>query len=606
MSSAASGAYFEYFVYFIYCAASKRKSRSTLASGAKAPFSATVTAGLKPRPSRSVALKPRPSRSAARERGRGRHRRKQILHPLSRVRDDVNNALRSARHQQRATLRMSATGASRSVKLAARHAAGWFARVAWLGCLSRVGEVTALFAAIDALVRPQALEDEFRGAGDDRGVVLLADFQNAQIVEQTLDFLQLCQNLGAGSVRRNFQLAAQFEPLNHGLHIRTGKILGVGFSDGRTNQLTRDIFRAAQLAFILQLEFPGHGWYGSVHIGDARDDGRIAVAHGALFGAAEHVFQRADGQALADAGAAVHALILARLKSHFFDDFADVLRHFHAFLLLALGPGFLRGDGHAFGNRRGIVGANFGADAVLQRGDDFSARGVIFGIGGEDQQHVEHHAHRIAFNLDVAFLHDVEQTHLNFSREVRQFVDAENATIGAGQQAVMNGELVGKIASAARGFDGVHVADHVRDGDVGRRELFHVAVFAGEPGDGRGVAFSGNAFAAGTANRRVGIVVNFAALDHRDVRVHESHQAAQNARLGLPAQTEQNKMMARENSVDDLQQNRIVVAMHAGKKLVAIFQLAQQVLAQFLAHAALRNSFDRPLTAAKLTEGFRQ
>src|SRR5271156_6622688 len=214
MSSAASGAYFEYFVYFIYCAASKRKSRSTLASGAKAPFSATVTAGLKPRPSRSVALKPRPSRSAARARGRGRHRRKQILHPLSRVRDDVNNALRSARHQQRATLRMSATGASRSVKLAARHASRRFARVAGL---ARVGEVTALFAAIDALVRPQALEDEFRGAGDDRGVVLLADFQNAQIVEQTLDFFQLCQNLGTGSVRRNFQLAAQFEPLNHGL-----------------------------------------------------------------------------------------------------------------------------------------------------------------------------------------------------------------------------------------------------------------------------------------------------------------------------------------------------------------------------------------------------
>src|SRR5271156_3496252 len=219
MSSAASGAYFEYFVYFIYCAASKRKSRSTLASGAKAPFSATVTAGLKPRPSRSVALKPRPSRSAARERGRGRHRRKQILHPLSRVRDDVNNALRSARHQQRATLRISATGASRSVKLAARHASRRFARVAGLGGLARVGEVTAFFAAIDALVRPEAFEDEFRRAGDDRGVVLLADFQHAEVVKQALDFFQLCQNLGAGSVRRNFQLATQFEPLNHGLHI---------------------------------------------------------------------------------------------------------------------------------------------------------------------------------------------------------------------------------------------------------------------------------------------------------------------------------------------------------------------------------------------------
>ena len=97
-----------------------------------------------------------------------------------------------------------------------------------------------------------------------------------------------------------------------------------------------------------------------------------------------------------------------------------------------------------------------------------------------------------------------------------KLVDGENAAIGARQQAVVNGQLVGKIASAARGLDGVHVADHVRDGDVGRGEFFHVAMLAREPCDGRGVAFSGDALAAGAANRRVGIVVNLAALDHRD------------------------------------------------------------------------------------------
>src|SRR5271156_6422017 len=494
----------------------------------------------------------------------------------------------------------------RLVKLAARHTTGRFTRVAWLGCFARVGEVTTLFAAIDALVRPEAFENEFRGASDDRGIILLADFQNAQIVEQALYLLQLCQNFRTGSVCRNFQLAAQFEPLNHRLHIRTGEILGVGFSDGGTNQLARNIFRAAQLAFIFQLEFSGHGWYGSVHISHTRNDSRIATAHGALFGAAEHIFQRADGQALADARTAVHALILARLKRDFFNDFANILRHFHPFLLVAFGPGFLRSDGHSFGDRRGIVSANFRADAVLQRRDNFSARCVIFRVGGEDQQHVKHHAHRVALYLDVAFLHDVEQAHLNFPRQVRKLVDAEDAAIGTRQQAVMNRQLVGKIASAARGFDGVHVADYVRDGDVGRGEFFHVAMFAREPGNGRGVAFSSNAFAASGANRGVGIVVNFAALDHRDMRVHESHQAAQDARLRLPAQTKQNEMMARENGIDDLRQNGIVVAMHTGKKLVAPFQLAQQILAQFLAHATLRNILYRPLTAAKLTERFRQ
>ena len=55
----------------------------------------------------------------------------------------------------------------------------------------------------------------------------------------------------------------------------------------------------------------------------------------------------------------------------------------------------------------------------------------------------------------------------------------KNAAIGARQQAVVNGEFVGKIAATARGFDGVHVADHVRDGYVRRGQFFHVAVLAG-------------------------------------------------------------------------------------------------------------------------------
>ena len=89
--------------------------------------------------------------------------------------------------------------------------------------------------------------------------------------------------------------------------------------------------------------------------------------------------------------------------------------------------------------------ANFGADAVFQRRDDFSARRVILRVRGEDQQHVQRQPHRIALNLHVAFLHDVEQAHLNFSRQVGQFVDGEDSAVRAGQQAVMNGQLVGKM-----------------------------------------------------------------------------------------------------------------------------------------------------------------
>src|SRR5207247_925960 len=123
--------------------------------------------------------------------------------------------------------------------------------------------------------------------------------------------------------------------------------------------------------------------------------------------------------------------------------------------------GFLRGDGHAFFDAGGVVRANFGADAVFERSDDFSAGGVILGIGGEDEEHVEGKAEGIALNLNVAFLHDVEEANLNFSGEIGELVDGEDAAIGAGEKTVVDGEFVGKIAAAARGADGIDVADDV-------------------------------------------------------------------------------------------------------------------------------------------------
>ena len=158
----------------------------------------------------------------------------------------------------------------------------------------------------------------------DRSIVLLADFQDAQIVEESLNLFELRQNFSAGSVRRDFQLAAHLEPLHHGLKIRAGEILREGLANGGANQFAGDIFSAAQFAFVFQLEFSGHRRNRGVYIGDARDDGGIAAAHGALLGAAQHIFQRADGQALADAGAAIHALVFARLKRDFLHDFANV------------------------------------------------------------------------------------------------------------------------------------------------------------------------------------------------------------------------------------------------------------------------------------------
>ena len=164
------------------------------------------------------------------------------------------------------------------------------------------------------------------------------------------------------------------------------------------------------------------------------------IAQGALLGAGDGILQHAYGQTLTDAGALINFLVFAGGEGDALDDFADKFGNVELQAITPL-PSFLGGDGDAFIDSGGIVGANLRADAVFERGDDLAASGVVLRIGSEDQRHVEGQAHGVAFNLHVAFLHDVEQAHLDFSRQIGQLVDGEDAAIGAGQQAVVHGEL---------------------------------------------------------------------------------------------------------------------------------------------------------------------
>lgn len=81
-------------------------------------------------------------------------------------------------------------------------------------------------------------------------------------------------------------------------------------------------------------------------------------------------------------------------------------------------PGFLRGDGDAFLDVFGVVRADFAADSVFERGDDFAAGCVVLGVRAEDDGYVERKADGVALNLDVAFLHDVEESDLDLASEV--------------------------------------------------------------------------------------------------------------------------------------------------------------------------------------------
>src|SRR5277367_3419071 len=173
------------------------------------------------------------------------------------------------------------------IELAARHSAGRLPRFAWFRRLPRLGEKSTLFASVYALMRPEPFENELCCAGLNGGIILRADTQRFQMLEQPLYFLELAQQLTTRCVRRNLQLAADFEPLHDRLKVDVLEILREGFSDRCANQFPRNIVCAAHLTLVFEFELSGHRRDGGIHIGDARDHRGFVTAHGALLRAAE-------------------------------------------------------------------------------------------------------------------------------------------------------------------------------------------------------------------------------------------------------------------------------------------------------------------------------
>ena len=123
------------------------------------------------------------------------------------------------------------------------------------------------------------------------------------------------------------------------------------------------------------------------------------------------------------------------------------------------------------------MGADLGAEAVLERRDDAAAVGVVLGVRGGDQHDVERQADPVAADLHVALLEDVEQPDLDALGEVRQLVDREDAAVGARDEAVVDGELVAEVAPLGDP-DGIDLADQVGDRCVGGGQLLAVALLA--------------------------------------------------------------------------------------------------------------------------------
>src|SRR5205823_3224622 len=307
-----------------------------------------------------------------------------------------------------------------------------------------------------------------------------------------------------------------------------------------------------------------------------------AVGERAAFGIGDDQLERGDRQALAHAGPLVDLAIRARLEGHFFDDLAHVVRDLDRACPDALRPGLLSGDRDRVRTRHRVMRADFGSDSILERRDDLAARRVVFRIRREHEQDIELQPDRVALDLDVALLKDVEQPDLNLAREIGQLVDGEDAAIGPRQQAVMHRQLVGEIQARLRRLDRIDVSHHVRDRDVGSRQLLDVPRVARQPRDGHRVAFLRDPRTARRADRLQRVVVDLAAGYDRDPFVEQVGQGSKNSALRLSAKAEENKIVTRQDGVDELGDDGFVEPDNAGEQSLAGLKLPDQIVANFL------------------------
>ena len=142
----------------------------------------------------------------------------------------------------------------------------------------------------------------------------------------------------------------------------------------------------------------------------------------------------------------------------------------------------------------------------------------------------------------------------------------------------MNRLFIGEVAPFGN-LDRIDFADQIRDRNVGRRELFGVAMVAADPRNLECVALLHLEAATALANRRRWIVVDLASLDRRHVLIEEQRERPDDARLGLAALAEEHHMMAGEHAIFDFGQHGLIVADDARHDALLVAQAYQQVVA---------------------------
>ena len=215
------------------------------------------------------------------------------------------------------------------------------------------------------------------------------------------------------------------------------------------------------------------------------------------------------------------------------------------------------------GGVRRVVGADLGAEAVLQGGDDPTAVGVVLGVGRGHQHDVEGQADPVAADLHVPLLEHVEQADLDALGQVGQLVDGEDAPVEPGHQPVVDGQLVGQVPALGHP-DGIHLADEVGDGGVRRGQLLAVAVAPVHPRHRQVVTGLGQEILGEAGDGMVRIVVDLRVGHDGQPLVEQPDQGPDDPRLGLAPLAQEDDVVPGQDGVLELGQDRVLEAQHPG------------------------------------------
>src|SRR6059058_6081636 len=122
------------------------------------------------------------------------------------------------------------------------------------------------------------------------------------------------------------------------------------------------------------------------------------------------------------------------------------------------------------------------------------------------------------------------------------------------------------------------------------------------PRDARLLGSFGHELAAELRDRRERVVVHFAAGEDGDLFVEQRHQLTQDAALRLPAQPEQDEVVAGEDRVHELRDHGVLVAHDAGKQGRAVLEQTDQVLPHLVLHRAMDAGVARPLAVFQFAQ----